>query len=384
MWEFVDWSSLLDTIHSLYSIYWTQSLWEVLSRPWEHWPRHRRGASTLPWRTLPSRRCEGRMWPPNCRAQKDPPIHEVQREEGTCPRSHSEFLGDPECVCRFHILCSFFCVKNGFESKVWNVLQSHTWDFSKLMELQRSLLNTFRILVSKNVGSRRDRMDHLGLWFVMKRAHHPRATKSGSGGWCLYCFLVPWSTLSLSDLSLGRFGGRPAGWRGDSELGERGRKRPERQFRVVVTGMGLGGRQAGIPILTLTLELDDFGWAAWALWTCLLICESDGLLQGSGSSGEWHVVPGKQSVLRKGQRLPPLPGWAKKVPRSLLPVHSFTLGHPPPPHTHTQTPSVGRCCLVDGFVRCLEFQITMSREPGPLTPEARGKGASHSGDCQGL
>lgn len=53
-------------------------------------------------------------------------------------------------------------------------------------------------------------------------------------------------------------------------------------------------------------------------------------------------------------------------------------------HTHRQMPSVGRCCLVDGFVRCLEFQITISRELGPLTPEARGKGASHSGDCQGL
>lgn len=37
-----------------------------------------------------------------------------------------------------------------------------------------------------------------------------------------------------------------------------------------------------------------------------------------------------------------------------------------------------------GFMKCLQFQITNSREPSPLTPEAQGKGAPHSGNHQGF
>lgn len=56
-----------------------------------------------------------------------------------------------------------------------------------------------------------------------------------------------------------RFREGPAEWRDDEKSRERETKRHRETVRVVITGVGLGGRQACVQILALTLKLGGFG-----------------------------------------------------------------------------------------------------------------------------
>lgn len=106
-----------------------------------------------------------------------------------------------------------------------------------LMELQD--------LTSKNVRSRRDPNDHLALGFMVRRAPHPRDTKSA---WGLGVFAAFWYLDSACQIFPGTL--KASSERDQhSEGTTRNQEKEEdiyteRQFRVVVTNTGFTLKQA--------------------------------------------------------------------------------------------------------------------------------------------
>ena len=94
------------------------------------------------------------------------------------------------------------------------------------------------------------------------------------------------------------------------------------------------------------------------------------------------MASGRQSAPHKEGPLLPPPGGQEKMPETAVWFTASPQAILPSP---TQRPRSQKSCMVwERFVRCLEFQITSSRALGPLTPEARGRGAPGSGDPKAL
>lgn len=151
---------------------------------------------------------EGRMWSPNRRTKKDhliqPSFKMSPREGKGLAQGHTQRVtGGARGSFHTPYPVLFLCIKNRFEFNFWTGLQSHTWDWAKPKgAAEIPLLTHFRTLASKNVRSRRDPKDHLTLWLIIiiKRTHHPRATKSESGGWMSSLLLSALKVLIRSSL----------------------------------------------------------------------------------------------------------------------------------------------------------------------------------------